>query len=66
MFVGRFSKEKGIDLLIDAFAKSLKENKDMELKIIGEGPLYLSILKKIKSDRLLIKRVFIIAKERNI
>lgn len=66
LFVGRFSKEKGIDLLIDAFAKSLKENKDMELKIIGDGPLYLSILKKIKSDRLLIKRVFIIAKERNI
>ena len=25
LFVGRFSKQKGIDLLIDAFAKSLKD-----------------------------------------
>ena len=66
LFVGRLSAEKGIDLLIDAFAKSLKENKDIELTIIGGGPLYSNILKKIKSDQLLMKRVCVLGKEKNI
>lgn len=36
LFIGRFSREKGVDILLKAFS-SLKENKDMKLLMIGEG-----------------------------
>ncbi|MFC5412576.1 glycosyltransferase family 4 protein [Larkinella bovis] len=39
LFVGRLSKEKGIDFLLDAFSKT-----NLQLEIIGDGPLLQSVL----------------------
>lgn len=36
---GRFTNEKGFDLLIKAFTIFAKENKDWNLSIVGDGPL---------------------------
>ncbi len=36
---GRFTKEKGFDLLIKAFAIFTTKNKDWNLSIVGDGPL---------------------------
>lgn len=36
--VSRLREEKGIDLLIEAFAMSLKENRNLHLLIVGAGP----------------------------
>lgn len=47
IFVGRLSKEKGIDVLIDSFKK--KDVQDIRLLIVGEGP-ELQRLKRIASD----------------
>lgn len=38
LFVGRLIKEKGIEYLIEAFAKLSKENKEVGLVIVGDGP----------------------------
>ncbi|MCM2375146.1 glycosyltransferase [Aporhodopirellula aestuarii] len=38
VFVGRLSKEKGLDVLMDAWSE-LSEFPDLELLIVGEGPL---------------------------
>ncbi len=48
LFVGRLSEEKGIINLIDIF----KKNKNIKLKIIGDGPLKQSIIKIIKHNNL--------------
>jgi glycosyltransferase involved in cell wall biosynthesis len=37
-FLGRLVSDKGVDLLILAFAKLYQENKQLSLTIIGEGP----------------------------
>ncbi len=36
---GRFTNEKGFDLLVKAFAIFSKENEDWKLSIVGDGPL---------------------------
>ena len=36
-YIGRFEKNKGIDILLNAFKKLLTENKEITLKLIGEG-----------------------------
>lgn len=53
IFIGRLSLEKGIDILIDALTKiSAKKSNNLKLKIIGDGPLLLSLKEKIKTIRL--------------
>ncbi len=37
LYVGRLSKEKGVDLLLDAWAISIKNHPEWHLKIIGTG-----------------------------
>ena len=37
-FVGRLGKEKSIDVLINYFTEQFKENKNVKLFIIGDGP----------------------------
>ncbi len=37
LYVGRLSKEKGVDLLLDAWAISIKTHPDWHLKILGTG-----------------------------
>lgn len=39
LYVGRLTKNKGIELLLDVFLEISKEIKDMKLIIIGDGPL---------------------------
>ena len=65
LFVGRLVYQKGIDLLINSFSDILKENKNIELKIIGEGPLYSNILEKIKTDPFLINKVILLGKKQD-
>jgi glycosyltransferase involved in cell wall biosynthesis len=36
-YIGRLSKEKGVDLLVEAFEKLYKENNDVQLLIVGDG-----------------------------
>jgi len=55
-YIGRFSEEKGIINLIDAIPKILEENQTVKFLIIGDGPLFLKVKKRIEgmgfSDRL--------------
>jgi len=55
-YIGRFSEEKGIINLIDAIPKILEENQTVKFLIIGDGPLFLKLKKRIGgmgfSDRL--------------
>lgn len=38
VYCGRLSREKGVSLLIDAFARSLYAVPDAQLRIVGDGP----------------------------
>ena len=56
VFIGRLSKEKGVDVLIDAF-KSLESSnpqsrEPFSLKVIGDGPLRQSLEEKVKTQEL--------------
>ncbi len=48
LFIGRICKEKGLDILLQAW-KSLPE---IPLKIVGDGPLIDSVRAKLKTDNL--------------
>jgi len=37
LFVGRFDRQKGLDLLLDAFAEAVKRNPDLYLHVVGAG-----------------------------
>lgn len=39
LFVGRLSKQKGLNYLFKAFALCVKSRSDLKLRILGEGPL---------------------------
>lgn len=53
IFIGRLSPEKGVDVLIDAFTKiSGEKSNNLKLKIIGEGPLLLSLKEKLRARRI--------------
>jgi glycosyltransferase involved in cell wall biosynthesis len=43
LFVGRLIKRKGVDVLLDAFAELLASMPDVELDIVGDGPLMLPL-----------------------
>lgn len=38
LYVGRVSKEKGLDLLVEAFSGLVKQGADVGLAVIGDGP----------------------------
>ncbi len=48
-YAGRLSKEKGVEELISAFLKS--SNKEINLKIVGNGPLFQNLKDKYKNSR---------------
>ncbi len=50
MFIGRFSKQKGVDLLIEAFKKLQYEYIDLVLVMIGDGELKKGIMKEKLKD----------------
>jgi len=57
VFVGRVSEEKSIDLLIKGMPKILEKDKNVELVIIGDGPIRKK-LEKIAEDLNVIDNVF--------
>jgi len=50
--VGRFVEKKGFKHLIEAVAYLRKDNVDIELTLIGDGPLYNDLLTSVKSQDL--------------
>ncbi len=48
VYVGRLSREKGVETLIDA----VKDIADIRLKIIGDGPLKGALEEKIRNERI--------------
>jgi len=58
IYVGLLIKRKGVDKLLEFFPYVLKEFRDAELHIVGDGPLKVSIEKTIKRANLK-KRVYI-------
>ena len=49
VFVGRFSEEKNIPLLLRAFAKVANSNPDIELQLLGDGPVKTALMRQIQS-----------------
>ncbi len=50
--VGRLSKEKGFDLLLDIWNKTYPKNKEWKLRILGDGPLKAELEQKIAKLKL--------------
>ncbi|MEZ0180160.1 glycosyltransferase ['Camptotheca acuminata' phytoplasma] len=59
LFVGRLSKEKDINLIIDNFAFFHEQNKKSKFVIIGDGPEKKSLQKKVKKLNLQDKIIFL-------
>lgn len=58
IFVGRLSKEKSIDILIESFSRVVKKRDDVTLLIIGDGPQSASLKKFTKRLHLSDKVIF--------
>ncbi|OJF75962.1 MAG: hypothetical protein BKP49_09065 [Treponema sp. CETP13] len=50
LFFGRIAQEKNLPVLIDGFTKAWEKEKDLQLLIIGEGPLRKSFQKKLRTE----------------
>jgi glycosyltransferase involved in cell wall biosynthesis len=47
--IGRLSKEKGFDLLLEAFAQIADKHVDWSLRILGDGPAFASLERQIQN-----------------
>ena len=47
--IGRLSKEKGFDLLLEAFAQIAGKHVDWSLRILGDGPAFASLERQIRN-----------------
>lgn len=52
IFAGRFTHQKGIDILLDYFARALAIRTDIHLYLLGSGPDELKIAQQIESQRI--------------
>jgi 1,2-diacylglycerol 3-alpha-glucosyltransferase len=52
LYVGRFSKEKNLKMLISAFEKVIKERKSVILLLVGSGPLHKELEMIVKKKKL--------------
>jgi glycosyltransferase involved in cell wall biosynthesis len=52
LYVGRLIKDHGIEIVLDVFKKISKNNKDIILVLIGDGPMYDEIKKYIHKNNL--------------
>lgn len=52
IFVGRFTYQKGIDILLDYFARAVEKRKDIHLYLLGSGPEGLKISQQIENQNL--------------
>lgn len=64
-FIGRLSFEKGPDLFLDTVIPLLKENKNIQALILGDGPEYQQIENKIKQHGLT-QRIKLLGYQENI
>ena len=48
IFIGLFRHEKNIDVIVDAFSKTIQHNVDVHLTLVGDGPLRAQIENQIK------------------
>ena len=52
IFVGRFTHQKGIDILLDYFARAVEKRRDIHLYLLGSGPEGLKIAQQIENQNL--------------
>lgn len=52
IFVGRFTRQKGIDLLLDYFTRAIEKRTDIHLYLLGSGSEELKIAQQIESQQL--------------
>ena len=52
IFVGRFTHQKGIDILLDYFARAVEKRHDIHLYLLGSGPEGLKIAQQIENQKL--------------
>lgn len=52
IFVGRFTHQKGIDILLDYFARAVEKRRDIHLYLLGSGPEGLKISQQIENQNL--------------
>lgn len=52
IFVGRFNHQKGIDILLDYFARAVEKRRDIHLYLLGSGPDELKISQQIENQNL--------------
>lgn len=52
IFVGRFNHQKGIDILLDYFARAVEKRHDIHLYLLGSGPEELKISQQIETQNL--------------
>ncbi len=49
LYVGRVSREKNIEMMLDAFLSMVDEGQPVELVVVGDGPHYADLKKKYNS-----------------
>lgn len=52
LFIGRYAKVKGIDVLINAFKRVLNQNENASLYLLGGGPMRESIVQQVAENEL--------------
>lgn len=52
IFVGRFTQQKGIDILLDYFARAIEKRQDIHLYLLGGGTEELKIAQQIESQHI--------------
>ncbi len=52
IFVGRFTYQKGIDILLDYFARAVEKRRDIHLYLLGGGSEELKIAQQIEAQQL--------------
>ena len=52
LFLGRLIKQKGVEVLLDAFSKVIRKAPEAELEIIGYGPEKDNLIRKVKDLRM--------------
>ena len=55
VYAGRISKEKGVEELLSSFLKS--NNKNLDIKIIGDGPELIFLKEKFKNKSRIFRNV---------
>jgi len=52
LFVGRLTHRRGADLAFEGFVRAAKQSKEIDMWIVGDGPLMNELRRKVKSEGL--------------